>query len=317
MSKQVLGIVACDLQLCEKPPLARSVEEDWLAVEEYYVGELVKLEQVYSAPVLLGGDVFEHWNAPARLISEVIRWLKGASVYGIPGNHDLPEHSYHQLHRSAYWTLVEAGVLTHLAPDEVHSVGAMQITAFPYGFPLKPPLYKGKASPRHDLCLQVALCHAYVWGKSTGRPGAPEDNSYATRYKQLRGYDVAVFGDNHKPFLVEQPDKGKGPTVCNVGTFMRRHADERGTKPSVALLYEDGSVGRHYFDTTSDRFLDLPEALGNLESTFQVDMTGFAREIGGLEGERLSFVKYVLDTIEREKPPESVKALLLQFIGAR
>ena len=45
----------------------------------------------------------------SALISFAIRELP--SCYAIPGQHDLPNHSYTDIQRSAYWVLVEAGII--------------------------------------------------------------------------------------------------------------------------------------------------------------------------------------------------------------
>jgi hypothetical protein len=312
ISNPVVGNFISDLQLSEKPPIARGIEADWLDVQRNYIDQVRLIQQENGAPIFIAGDILEHWKCSPLLLSEVIRWLQGSDVYGIPGNHDLPEHNYKQLHRSGYWTLVEAGVVKHLTPGGKHSIGCLEVTPFPYGFPIMPPAYKCG-----DLSLDVALVHDYVWTKDACRINAPEEQFYKVRYQQLKGYDVAVFGDNHKSFLIQPKEGAKGMSLLNCGSLLRRHSDEKAHRPSVGLLHSDGRFERRYLNVTADKFTNIPEALAPLEYSFAVNLTAFSEGIGELHGEKMNLIKFVLDTIAVEKPSKLVEILLLKFIGAK
>ena len=201
MSKQVIALCVADLHLSEKPPVARSVEQNWLGVQEGYINQLRELQTYHIAPIFIAGDLFDTWHSSAHLITHVIRWLWGMEIYAIPGNHETPHHSYIQMEKSAYYTLVEAGVIKTLTPGGSQSVGPMTVYPYPYGFEIQPP------DKDTGLSLKVALIHNFIWTKTTGHPMATEETRFAAWAKKLEGYDIAIFGDNHFPWCYDGAEK--------------------------------------------------------------------------------------------------------------
>jgi hypothetical protein len=184
------------------------------------------------------------------------------------------------------------------------------IYPYPYGFEVQPPIDKPANIMQH-----IALIHGYAWTEKTGHQGATEETRYGSWMKKLKGYDAAIFGDNHKPFIVKGNDKI--PWISNCGTFMRRHSDEKDIKPRVTLLHTDNQISIHYLDTSKDLFFDAGEAVSRLEKNLEIDLGDFAEELGKLYSEKLDFAKIVLRWIEHNKPPEAVRVLLKRAIGAR
>ena len=207
--------------------------------------------------MLIAGDLFHNWNAPPELVNFVLRITRGWEIYAVPGNHDLPNSRYSDLKRSAFWTLVKADAIRdvhHSQPVRIPGYRGIRVHGFiECAEDLCPPVDKRGED------LEVALVHGYVW--RDGReayPGAPPDAYYLTRMERLKGFDLAVFGDNHHGFEVMTPGHDM-PSVYNCGCFVRRRSDERHLRPAVGVIYSDGTVERRYLDTKHDRFLDIVE----------------------------------------------------------
>ena len=313
--KSVIAIVSGDWHLSESPPVVRSVEPDWLAVQAGYLKQLKTLQQdLRGVPILVAGDLFDRWNSLAHLINHALSWLKGMKVYAIPGNHDLPNHNHDQLRRSAYWTLVEAGVIIDMQPSLSYNAGLFTCWPFPHGFKVTPP------NRGSDVAIHVALIHDYIWTKDTGHAEAPEDKRLGAWLRRLQGYDVAVFGDNHKSILKVSREK-LAPyhpiTVFNCGSLMRRTTDERDYKPCVGLLHADGTIKRHHLDTSKDRFIDLDDSVTKqLEKGLEIDLAGLTEELSRLHMEKLDFAKLVLRLCEKHKVPAEVRTVILRCLGA-
>lgn len=194
--------------------------------------------------VVYTGDIFhDGWReraVPPELINFLIQEMpKG---YAVPGQHDLPYHRYEDKHKSAYWTLVEAKVLSDLEPGKSstpnYEVGFdVTLMGFPWG-----------AKQRHcptgyeDRDLRVAVVHDYCWCHGHCYPNAPTDKNVLNHAERLKGFNIALFGDNHKPFTSVPDRAADGPTICNIGSFLKRTADEKGEVTRVALVTKKGRI---------------------------------------------------------------------------
>lgn len=250
-----------DLHLSERPPLARSGEKDWPAVQAGYLSQVEKILAYYgNPPLVIAGDVFDDGWRPGRcspaLINFAIQHLPVA--YAIPGQHDLPHHRYADIRRSAYWTLVEAGKIVNLEPDKPRLCrNGVVLHGFPWGFPVRP------LPEKYTNGLNVAVVHEYVYNDE-GYPDAPKEQFVTGYIPKFRGYDAAVVGDNHKPWrLVVGQCR-----VRNGGTFIRRKADEVDYRPSVGLLDSDGYWSTHYLDTSADEFSHILNVDGQYKHRF-------------------------------------------------
>lgn len=212
-----------------------------------YLGQVNDLKRIYHCPVMVAGDIFHRSNSPPELINFAMRRLR--DWFTIPGQHDLPFHSMTDIKKSAYWTLVQGGIIYDLTAYTSHSVG--NLTVYPFG-------WSKEVLPTPDLTetIRVALIHKYVWRQDACYPNAPEDSHITAMRRKLEGYRIAIFGDNHKGFLSEQED---GCTICNCGSFILRNSDEYDYRPCVSLIYSDGTVKRKPLDTSKDFSLLVTE----------------------------------------------------------
>lgn len=296
--KIVVAICCSDIHLSLKAPLARSGEPDWLEAQGRPMSQLHDLVDEYDVPIFCAGDIFDRWNSPPELINWAIVTLP--KMYAIPGQHDLPLHNMSHIKKSAYWTLVEAGILEPLSGRKIISGSKIiAVHAFPWGFPIQPP------EENHPDTITMAVIHRYVWKKGHSYPTAPEENRLGAFRKELKGYDVAIFGDNHKGFLARA---GK-TTVFNCGGFMRRKSDEIDYKPQVGLLYDDGSIEPHYLDCSADIITETASA-----KTVEDDMElkDFLEELTRLQDSSLDFEDAMKEALEKKKPKPAVKKLILE-----
>lgn len=300
--KKVIAILCSDLHLSHRPPSARSGEEDWYEVMRRQLIELGGLKDKYCCPIIVAGDVFDKYNSPPELMNFALAYLP--DIYCVPGQHDLYQHNLDEMDKSAYHTLVMVGRIVHLPTpyaDLITGGGKEQRGLVLHGFPWGVEI-TSLENPDPDR-IHLAVIHKYCWTKNHGYPGAPEDNKLGAFRKQLKGYDAAVFGDNHMGFLAVSGDC----TVLNAGTFYRRHQDEKGYKPHVGLLHEDGSITLHYMDVSQDKFIEENEPIIEHE----MNMDGFLEELEELSSDPLDFREALRHYVEHKGVSSEVGKIVL------
>ena len=278
----VKALLVGDIHLSQNPPLCRAGEPDWFEAMARPLVELKTAQSLYGVPVIIAGDIFDRWNPPPELINFALGHLPD-NIHAIPGQHDLPNHNYDEMSRSAYGVLVAAGKIHDLTPTHTesgngHNVNGIEVHAFPWGFPVEPI-----GNDNNDEWIMLALVHAYIWqSKSTGYTGAPEGRLISAYKKGLQGFTHAVFGDNHIPFHGMAGDC----RVYNCGGFYRRKSDEVDHRPSYGLLYSTGEIERVYFDCSAD-VLDITKTETKVD--LKTDFQEFTRELAKLSGGAFDF----------------------------
>ena len=290
-----IAVLCSDLHFSHRPPVARSAEPDWYAAMERQ-WEWVRGEaEEYGIPVIIAGDIFDVWKSPPELVNFVIRMFRGLTVYAIPGQHDLPNHVYEDMHRSSYGTLVEAGAIANVDRPDFMAGDNLRIYPAAWGF----NIWKCKEHQSSEVCLLAA--HRYVWtNEKTCYPGAPNEANLAGLKKQLEGYDAALFGDNHKGFMAKSGDCN----VLNCGTFMPRKSDERNYEPQIGLLFDDGRIKTLAISTKDDKWIDADDSRLVDE---QLNLTGLIDEFEGLGADALDFSDALIRTMERNGTDEDVR----------
>jgi DNA repair exonuclease SbcCD nuclease subunit len=219
-----IAILTADIHLSHTPPAARSHEPDWYEAMRRQLRWLRKLQSKYGVPIFVAGDLFHKYNPPAELINFALRELPD-NIYAVPGQHDLPFHNIQDIHKSAYWTLVEAGKIKNVeydSPIRIESqVAVMRLHGFPFGHPLVP------RKPYDLHAIDVAIVHEYCWQGTAKYVTASEDKNMAAHRKNAKNYDILVSGDNHIP----HEDFSQKPAVFNCGGFYRRTIDEKCPRP--------------------------------------------------------------------------------------
>lgn len=305
----VVAIALSDVHLSLKPPIARAEEPSWHSVMARTFDEVKDLQKLHGGQdcrILCAGDLFDKWNTSAEMINSAMSFIP--EMYSIPGNHDLPMHSNDLVHRSAYQTLVHAGIL--------HTVGKSPITLKTpsgfislYGAKLGRDLPKRIDQDKKYQILHVCLVHEYLWVPGSEYTGAPQDTRLGSRAKRYKDFDVVVVGDNHMGFIRKLKN---GTTVINCGTVFRRKSNEAHYRPQVGLIRASGKVTSHKLDISKDVITELdPDdklAEGNAELNDLMDELKRLEEVG------LDFKDALKRAMESKQTRNMVKKLILEAI---
>ena len=114
-------------------------------------------------------------------------------MWCVPGQHDLPYHNLAEVRRSSYQTLEFLNKIETICRGGM-VVDGMWIQGFPYGSEITP------CAEDAEGFLKIAVAHKYVWYAKSRHAMVTKDQHISELEKNLEGYDVAVFGDNHIPF---------------------------------------------------------------------------------------------------------------------
>lgn len=291
-----IAVAISDLHLSLLQPVCRA-DKDWMDVQALYLQQVRRIAN--GLPILCAGDIFDRWNAPPELINFALKHLPHGMIC-VPGQHDLPNHRIDQVHRSGYGVLKTVGHIEDLSTTGPGDNDYWIAYGFGWGQEIK-PLLGGS-----DNRLQIALIHRYCWTEDKKYPDAPDESNIAAFKKQLKGYNVAIFGDNHKSFITEVG----GCVVLNVGGFIRRKSDEIDYQPSVGIIYDDGTVKRKKLDTTIDIFHDSPED----RKEIPLDMKAFIDGLESLGEHGLNFREAVENHLRTEEIDQETKELILKSL---
>lgn len=254
-----IAVLGSDLHLTNKVPVARA-EDNWLTVLEGYLDQVSTLcRNLGEVPFLVAGDVFDKPTVPPEVVNFAIDSLP-KRTWTIPGQHDLEYHSYEDIAKTSYWTLVKSGKVkhiirgqAHLFREDVNENRHWYVVGWPWGSEPRP---MNQVKGRTDKYL--ALVHAYCWAKNLGYKNAPMEGLSKKWARKLKGYTAAAFGDNHHSFQIQHSEVN----LLNCGCFVRRRSDEKKYKPSVGVLYTSGKIEQVPLHTAGDKWC-TPEQLEN------------------------------------------------------
>jgi predicted phosphodiesterase len=258
-------------------------------------------------PIIAAGDIWDRWTQPPAVINFIID--NCPRMYAIPGQHDLASHAYENRERGAYGTLVRAGTLIDLLPDEWHQIGDR---VYVQGFPWGSNTADAATDPRPGV-IAIAAVHQYVHnGDHTCHRQATEEQS-AANLKGLRGFHVCHFGDNHIPFEFRTRDNR---LVVNTGGFYRRVADQQSHQPGAVVLYRDGNrvtYKRFTYDTAEEAFSrDHIVPVSYAEADAGVDQ--FIEAITDNDDATIDFRQYVKLYAQQEHVSPTVCDLLMKSV---
>lgn len=293
-------------------------EEDWKAVQFEALYQIAQLCREHDCPVVIAGDVLDDgWRAdkcPPELINEAYEILcLFPHVYAVAGQHDLPNHRLDLFGKSALHTLSLTGKVTILDWQHPQIFGGLVLTGFSWGELRQAPPEPAKVRDVNSgsRLMNVAAIHANVWHNDTTKhKESRDDESVGAWRKKLKGYDVAVFGDNHKGFLT--PRKDGGPVIYNTGGPLNRNSDEKGVKRHVGLVFDDGSVDKHYLNTSSERWKDAEDAL--TDPAAKLTDTEFITDLAAVGPEFLDFVSSVMRHLRKKNVRDEVQRLVTDIL---
>lgn len=255
MSKTPVAILCSDPHFRHTVPSGRG-DRSWYPVMDRVWTPIRELAHRYNIPTFIAGDILHRWDgvtSPPELINWVMDEALPPNTYAVPGQHDLPQHSLAQKHRSGYHTLVAAGAIQDLTPDPtmVGLVGKrpIMVSGFPWEVPVTPvPEFTRQKFASEDP-IYLAVIHAYIHkGGETAHINADEGARLDCWAERLEGYDVALFGDNHCHFR----GMAGNCLVINNGGMMLTATDTRDYTPHYHVLFDDGSVETRDIDVSED-----------------------------------------------------------------
>lgn len=246
----VVGVCCSDIHLSHKPPVARSLEKNWYAAQGDQLRQAINLANKHKCPLIVAGDIFDKPMNPPQLVNWAMEYFASAKygVYAIPGQHDLLHHSIEDIGKTSYWTLALSKAIFHMSEVSGYECKDtyVQIHAFPWGKEIVP-----FDSHFDKTDISIAVCHRYVHKKGHSFPGADPKQSVGETMGLLKGYDAAIFGDNHSGFSYHK--------VFNCGALIRRNQKERKYTPRVGLILDDGVIIPKELVTFDDVFSDAKE----------------------------------------------------------
>lgn len=254
-------ILTSDWHLREEPPVCRM--DDFWEAQWKKVGQIMKLQNDFSCPVLCAGDLFHHWKPSPRLISQSIKYLP-SEFYTVAGQHDLPQHNLDLIEKSGLFTLLTAGVLHWFKGSG--NWGQEVAPAF--------------ITPHTDR--RVGVWHHFVWdGETLPWPGCDEMTALQV-LKKYPEFDLIVTGDHHKPFTYEY----RGRLLVNPGCLSRQVADYSNHQPRVYFWYadsntvtphylqiEEGVVSREHIQIKQERDKRLDAFVSRLSDNWEVGVS--------------------------------------------
>lgn len=306
-----IAVLCSDLHLSLKPPVARSVEPDWLAAQWRMIRQVALAAGHESddpdeeeLPIFYCGDIFHSHDPEAELVNWAMKHLPYG--YAIPGQHDLKHHVYKDIGKTAYATLVHAGKIANMIPRIVTRIN-QQITAV--GMPWAYNDY-------HDLDIQkskgrinLLIAHRYVWTSQHSYKNPPKLGRAGVIFAEVyEKFHCAAFGDNHDGFT---QGNDTACTIHNCGCLIPRRSQERHYKPAVGMLWHSGAVTRRNLDTSEDKWLDAKLFKGK---GAELDLEQFLEDLADLNEATLDFQEAVREVLTRKSVNSEVRRLVLQSL---
>lgn len=242
-TKPADAILVSDMHLTDSIPVSR--------IDNYLLAQRSKLQFLQSlsaqnnnCPILCAGDIFNHWKASPWLCGIAYRHLPRPFI-GIPGQHDLPEHSLKQYERSALGLLEavsdeEEFIILRQMGEQIQRKN-LRIVGIPFGElrNFEPDESLKFALP--DL-RRILILHELTWQgkKPSWDKGSRTDIELINEFGNY--FDLILTGDNHEGFVARQKDPLHSPRDCilvNPGSMMRRTADQADYQPRCYLYYAD------------------------------------------------------------------------------
>lgn len=225
-------------------------------------------------------------------------------MYCVRGNHDTPYHNPREIHKSVYGTLMETGKIRNIDHRHPLVFGDVVVHGFPHGTEVYP---KTKHVPNS---FHIALVHSYIWRRGYAHPQVTPESSTSVWQQKLRGYDAAVFGDNHKGFLCVHHHF---PTILNCGAFLRRSVDEVKYQPKVGIINSDGSIVRYALNCDDDVFNAEAVERHHDEPLHHQETIDAIKQLAIKHGS--TFEEEVRRALDQSKASSEVKKLVLTATG--
>jgi hypothetical protein len=217
-------IVSADLHLQLVPPRCRIEGEDgWLGYQDARLRRIVDIANENGEDLYWVGDIFDRAYSPHILISMFIDAMQGLdrSCYIMAGNHDLPNHSWEDVNRSAYGVL---SALAQTGTNKIKLIGSSPYNFIPFG-----------KDGYFDNGSGVLFIHRFVVPTKNDVPPGAEAVTAKYLVEEYPEAKLIICGDNHHKFVKTVVDS----TVLNCGCCTKRNIDFKDLDLSVWRINEE------------------------------------------------------------------------------
>lgn len=261
---------------------------------------------------VVAGDIFHTPCVSPELVNLALDWFPHNTI-AVAGNHDLLNHAMSELGKCSLATL-EIGEALELLDESLggkweNSDNRVLYHGFNWGEKIEPVSKEILRSHPAGEWQHVAVIHRYVWDGDHAFPGVSYDTHVHSYRLQLKGYNLAVFGDNHQPFLC---DTNVAVTTYNHGAAQRRRLDERHIKPGIGLLWDDGHFETIVYDPP-EKWIELPADSEELTAA-GIDASGLLQSILDLAEQEESFEDAMKRAANAADTPRSIGKLLTHWL---
>lgn len=310
MKESADAIFVSDLHLTETTPVSR--------IDNYIEAQISKLQFLrelstknHNCPILCAGDVFDHWKGSPWLCHMAYNNLP-RPFYSIVGQHDLPNHSLENYHRSAL------ALLDRVDPDICVLNGTkietetLFIVGLPFGhIPDSPDELPTPATLRSRQKRKILLLHGLTFERELPHWSHGDGAYTADELLDTFGdvFDVIVIGDNHQPFVVKRANT----ILLNPGSMMRSTLDQHQYQPACYLYYAiNNEITRVPFPIQPDVHSDA-----HVQSKQERDkrIAAYIERINQDWDSGLSFEQNLEAFFKANKTPKSVRGLIWQSLG--
>lgn len=296
--KKYDAIFGADFHIRETTPENRM--DDFISAQWKKLSFIQKLCFDNECPLLIAGDLFDHWKASPYLLSKCIELLP--DVIMIPGQHDMQNHTLENELKTAYNVLKKTGAIKPLTGGRSLNIGrSTAVFGYAYG---EDSLVINKTSEktikktknhRKIVMLHTLVCEAKQPWKDAG--------AYVSKNLLSKiNADVILTGDNHQQFVI----KKEGKILINPGSIMRTSIDQKNFEPAVfGWKAEDNSVHKIPLPIEKDVFY----IVGNKEKKDDRDKRMIAYITRAKKSFELSFsiIQNMKSFLKKNKTSESIK----------
>lgn len=236
--RKPISIHTGDIHLCDLKPIARQGEPDWYLAQERVLRWLLEQSERLSAPVMIGGDLFDKTTLSFGFLNEL--WCCFNNSYCcLLGNHEQPDKNTGKSVNDSVWlTGALMGLYKPYSSPRIDK--CVLDSSISYGW--IPAINSEEGFQKYAEIVQdadVIIMHKYVWADtSNSYMNAPAGGNVKNIKSMFPNAKVIFSSDNHIGF--ECPEY----SVYNCGALIRHNADQVDYQPRIYVLYDDFSVER-------------------------------------------------------------------------
>lgn len=309
-------LVMSDIHFRDKAPVWRSPEPNW---QDYMGSMFVEINELADKLcshgndrmlLAIAGDLFDRWDVSFETFRTAVSCfsdlLYAKQMFAVPGQHDLPNHSYEQKRRSAFGMLDVA--FTKAYYRDVHNR-----TFIDDGdrFDLYGVGWEGELNTnqfQYDSDRAIVLLHRYVWMDGCSYPGATKTDGCAAVAKELKRPQLIISGDNHIGFW-----DGKY-RVFNCGSLYRATRDQINYRPRIGIVTEKLDIIPYYLDTEFDKYLTEDNVAEVVDHKNDLEVDEFLQELRKMGRGGLDYLEAIKRFCLKENIDKEVRLLLREIL---